>query len=111
MDMKTFQERTRETAVYQEVTKDARDRTMYCILGVNDEAGEVAGAYKKYMRGDYPQQEALNRVRKEAADTLWYLARLFDELDLDMGIEAEALLQRLAKRKVEGLVRGDGSDR
>jgi NTP pyrophosphatase (non-canonical NTP hydrolase) len=108
MDMKTFQEQTRKTAVYREST---RDSIIYCILGVNDEAGEIAGAYKKYMRGDYRQQEAIIRVRKEAADTLWYLARLFDDLGLDMGMEAEALLQRLAKRKEEGTLRGDGSDR
>jgi len=48
MDLDTYQERTRETAVYPE-----QSAVEYLALGLNDEAGEVAGAFKKYLRGDY----------------------------------------------------------
>lgn len=109
--MREFQEKTRLMAVYHDSVIEGTDRIEYCILGINDEAGEVAGALKKYMRGDYGEEEMVRRVRKEAGDVLWYVARLFDELKLDMDSEAWQLITHLLRRQEEGKLRGDGSDR
>lgn len=87
-------------------------------LGTVDEAGEVAGAVKKYFRGDYGplnSDEAIlelrRRVKNEAGDTLWYLAVLLDTLGLDMGDVAAHNAEKLARRREENKIRGDGSDR
>lgn len=109
--MNEFQEKTRLTAVYHDTVIEGVDRIMYCILGINDEAGEVAGALKKYMRGDYGEAEMARRVARETLDVLWYVARLLDELKLDMDSEAWNLISHLLRRQEEGKIRGDGSDR
>lgn len=120
--MKDFAERTRATAKYDE---GARDKVMYAddeelvellklnylTNGLASEAGEVAGVMKKYIRGDYDKDEMIRRLRKESADTLWYIGRIFDDLGLDMDLEAEMLLAHLLDRDNKGVIRGDGDER
>lgn len=120
--MKDFAERTRATAKYD---KGARDFVMfaddadlveymkldYLVHGLTSEAGEVAGAMKKYVRGDYDKDELVRRVRKETGDVLWYIGRIFDDLGLDMDLEAEILLAHLLDRDNKGVIHGDGDER
>lgn len=106
MELDEYQERTRETAVYP-----SQEATEYLALGLNDEAGEVAGAVKKYMRGDYDEEELRRRVSGEAGDVLWYWARLLDELDLTASDVMEKNVDKLFDRKERGKIRGDGDDR
>lgn len=106
MDLDTYQKRTRETAVYPE-----ENALEYLSLGLNDEAGEVAGAFKKYLRGDYDEEELQERVEGEAGDVLWYLVRLLDELDLDASDVMEKNADKLFDRKERGVIRGDGDTR
>ncbi len=101
-----YQENTRQTAVYP----DQRD-IEYLGLGMNDEAGEVAGAIKKYLRGDYGEDELRKRVKSEAGDVLWYWVRLLDELDIEAGeCMAENQLKVLSRMQ-ENKIRGDGEER
>src|SRR6056297_246079 len=106
MNLDRYQEKTRETAVYPK-----RDALEYLALGLNDEAGEVAGAYKKYLRGDYDEDELRERIEGEAGDVLWYWARLLDEMDLTASGVMDKNADKLFDRKDRGVIRGDGDNR
>lgn len=101
-----------------ETERDAEIQLARFSLGVADEAGEVAGAVKKYYRGDYGElgsdeaiQELRERVRGEAGDVFWYLALLLDLLDLRMSEVAEYNNKKLLERRQAGTIKGDGEDR
>ena len=106
MNLDRYQEKTRETAVYPK-----RDALEYLALGLNDEAGEVAGAYKKSLRGDYDEDELRERIEGEAGDVLWYWARLLDEMDLTASDVMDKNADKLFDRKDRGVIRGDGDNR
>jgi len=69
------------------------DNQKYLSYGLISEIGEVAGAYKKFIRGDYDESELNNRIISEIGDVLWYFTvklgkdagenstSVFDELD------------------------------
>lgn len=87
-------------------------------FGVPDEAGEVAGAVKKYLRGDFGElqsHEALVRLRErvvnEAGDVLWYLAVLCRQLDIDLSHVAWKNRLKLRDRKKRDKIKGDGDKR
>lgn len=106
MDIDRYQELTRETAVYPE-----KDATIYTSLGLNDESGEVAGAVKKHIRGDYDEEELQRRVESEAGDVLWYWVRLLDEMDLTASEVMEKNAEKVFDRKERDKIRGDGEKR
>lgn len=106
MDLDEYQERTQETAVYP-----SKEAINYLGLGLNDESGEVAGAIKKYMRGDYDEDELRERVEGEAGDVLWYWVRLLDEMDIDASDAMEKNANKVLDRKERGVIRGDGDER
>jgi MazG nucleotide pyrophosphohydrolase domain. len=108
MDIDEYQEMTRETAVYP---SDGDTDINYIALGLNDESGEVAGAMKKYLRGDFGEEEMKSRVRGEAGDVLWYWARLLDELDIEASEIIEENSDKVQGRKQRGTIRGDGHER
>lgn len=106
MDIDEYQKRTQKTAVYP-----SQDDILYLTLGLNDESGEVAGAVKKNIRGDYDEDELKERVKGEAGDVLWYWVRLLDELDLDASEVMEENADKVFDRKDRGVIRGDGDKR
>lgn len=106
MDLDEYQERTQETAVYP-----PQEAIEYLTLGLNDESGEVAGAVKKYMRGDYGEEELRSRVKSEAGDVLWYWVRLLDELDIDASDAMEKNADKVFDRLERDKIRGDGEER
>ena len=106
MRLNEYQDCTEETAVYP-----SEHALSYLSLGLNDESGEVAGAVKKYMRGDYGESELRSRVKGEAGDVLWYWARLLDELDLDAEDVMHSNRDKLLDRADRDQIRGDGDNR
>jgi NTP pyrophosphatase (non-canonical NTP hydrolase) len=49
----------------------------YCVIALNEEAGEVAGWYKKYvLRGNPTGKLSKADLKGELGDTLFYLTRL-----------------------------------
>lgn len=106
MDLDEYQKRTRETAVYP-----SEQGVEYTSLGLNDESGEVAGAIKKYIRGDYDEEELRSRIEGEAGDVLWYWVRLLDELDMSASEVMEANADKVFDRKDRGVIKGDGDKR
>lgn len=83
----------------------------YMVLGLANEAGEVAGAMKKYIRQDYAFTELQNRMVGELGDVLWYLSMVAERLGIPFSEIASHNLEKLAKRDAAGTIRGDGDNR
>lgn len=101
-----YQEATRHTAIYP---KD--DGVCYTILGLSNEAGEVAGKYKKFIRDQSKWDDVKEMLIDELGDVLWYAARLADELDFDLSEVMERNLAKLKGRQARGTLGGSGDKR
>lgn len=101
-----YQEHSKATAIYPKHC--AID---YCIHGLTNEAGEVAGVWKKYLRGDYGIVDATDKARKEIGDVLWYVSQLAREFNLSLGDIAQDNLDKLADRQQRGVIAGSGDNR
>jgi NTP pyrophosphatase (non-canonical NTP hydrolase) len=101
-----YQVQARKTAQYPE-----SQALSYTILGLTNEAGEVAGKFKKYLRGDYGYMEMRNMVIAELGDVLWYVAMVAHAVDFDLQDIAQANLDKLSDRSARGKIKGDGDER
>lgn len=99
-----YRDFTRTTAQYpKEVALD------YLIHGLTSEAGEVAGKFKKTLRGDKAfDKEAL---LSELGDVFWYAFRIADELDVDVEAVLAQNIYKLSDRKERDVIKGDGDTR
>lgn len=106
MTLNEYQGATAETAIYP------KDMNLeYCVAGVCSEAGEVAGKWKKYIRGDTNFHQMRTNMRSELGDVLWYVARLADELDIGLDDIASENILKLLDRKDRDKLTGDGDSR
>ncbi len=111
MDLDTYQEKAKETAIYP-----PEQGTSYCALGLCNEAGEVAGKLKKSMRDGHTWSEAerkehRTKVADELGDTLWYLAMLASELGFSLDSIAQRNLNKLHDRAERNVIGGSGDSR
>lgn len=114
LDFSAYQDQAITTAIYPGTGEDLG--LAYVALGLSNEAGEVAGKVKKLIRDgfvDSPEDRAqrLQGIRDELGDTLWYLAVLAAELDVDLGAIAQGNLSKLADRAARGVLGGSGDAR
>lgn len=127
LTFREYQDHTGDTAVYPnrkammkigEGRPDATsfERAMialeYVGLGLG-EAGEIQNQLKKILRDDgwSLKPERIEAIKKELGDLLWYMSELTNLLGLDLGQIAQENLDKLAKRKAEGKISGDGDNR
>lgn len=104
MTFDEYQRRAFETAIYPDGFE-----IIYPAMGVSNEAGEVLGKVKKWIRdGGEIDEEALG---KEIGDVLWYLAVLARDLDLELSDIAQGNLDKLKSRSERGVLGGSGDDR
>ncbi len=80
-------------------------------LGLTEEAGEVAGKVKKYLRGDFSLEELKKHIKKESGDAQWYLSELNSIFGNKLSDIAQQNLDKLADRRKRGKIHGDGDDR
>jgi NTP pyrophosphatase (non-canonical NTP hydrolase) len=110
MELNEYQKKALTTAAYPEKYK-----TIYPALGLGNEAGEVMGKIKKYLRGDDGQgemsTERKDAIKGELGDVLWYLSLLASDLGLSMEDVAKTNLDKLQSRKERGAIMGDGDKR
>lgn len=115
MDFNQYQEFTRETAVYPKEWKFE-----YLGFGLGSEVGEIQGKLKKIIRDDTKAWMAYTDggfakykedLSKEIGDVLWYIARLVDELDIELSDIAEQNIEKLFSRKERGVLGGSGDNR
>tara|TARA_B100000073_G_scaffold299885_1_gene265983 strand:- start:14554 stop:14880 length:327 start_codon:yes stop_codon:yes gene_type:complete len=108
MDFTTYQQKSRETAIYKNELK-----VLYPALGLAGEAGEVCEKIKKIYRdkdGDMSSNDRL-AIRKELGDVLWYISQLACDIDVTLASVATANLEKLRVRKENGTLQGSGDDR
>jgi len=108
MDFTTYQQKSRETAIYKNELK-----VLYPALGLAGEAGEVCEKIKKIYRdkdGDMSSDDRL-AIRKELGDVLWYISQLACDIDVTLASVATANLEKLRVRKENGTLHGSGDDR
>lgn len=101
MDFNEYQEQASET--------DLNNPLNYYYLGLAEEAGEVAGLRKRFLRDegniDYM------KITKELGDVLWYLAMIARKYNIDLNDIALTNIEKLRDRKERGVIKGKGDDR
>jgi NTP pyrophosphatase (non-canonical NTP hydrolase) len=109
MDFNEYQQKSRRTAKYPAIGHPV----IYPILGLTNEAGEVAGKIKKVFRdkGGEINDETRAALQSELGDVLWYLAQICTELGLSLDEVAEHNLSKLLDRLERGRIHGEGDNR
>lgn len=104
-----YQKAAARTAVYPHQGANI----MYPVLGLVNEAGEVAGKLKKVLRdrGGCLDAERRADILMELGDVLWYAAAICTELGVSLESVAQSNLDKLASRAARGVLRGDGDAR
>lgn len=83
--------------------------TLYAVLGLAEEAGEVSGLFSKARR-----KQALvdqTSLKKELGDVLWMVSAIADDFGLSLSEIAEFNIHKLADRQERGVLVGEGSHR
>lgn len=109
MNFKDYQHKSRKTAKYPSIGHPV----IYPVLGLVNEAGEVAGKIKKVFRDKDGQinEETRAALKAELGDVLWYLAQVCTELELSLDEVAEYNVEKLYSRLERGKIQGDGDNR
>jgi NTP pyrophosphatase (non-canonical NTP hydrolase) len=109
MNFREYQTQSRKTAKYPPIGH----AVIYPILGLSNEAGEVAGKIKKIFRDKSGEITATDReaLKGELGDVLWYLAQVCTELEISLDEVAEYNLEKLFSRLERGKIGGDGDNR
>jgi NTP pyrophosphatase (non-canonical NTP hydrolase) len=93
------------------------------VMGLTEEAGEVAGVMKRYHRGDekygeriddhfkYLSDYAAEKLIDELGDVLWYITMIAEQLDSCLSEVAERNLMKLKDRKDRDVIKGSGDNR
>ena len=110
MELNEAQEQCLKTNTYKTNT----ELMVCCILGVNSEAGEVAGKLDKWMRKNHNlniSPEFKKEMALELFDVMWFvsgaaksLGYTFEEL-MQMGLEK--LADRAKRNQIQSLEGGD----
>jgi len=81
------------------------------VLGLLEEAGEVAGVFKRLMRGDFSPDMAATKLHKELGDIMWYLSQVAYDNGWKLSEVAKANIDKLTSREIRGQILGTGDDR
>lgn len=84
---------------------------VYAVLGLVEEAGEVAGKFAKWRRDDTSASELKKNVIKELGDVLWMVAAIASDLNVSLSTIAEQNVMKLEQRLMAGTIGGSGDDR
>ncbi len=96
-DQWTRAERTDTIGMYQGAKQD------YDILCLSSEAGEVADARKRFIRGDYKVAGTYREdILLELGDVLHYVARIADDHGFTLQEVVDANVEKLTNRKKYG---------
>lgn len=91
------------------VYPDQGNNLSYTVLGLNEEAGEVAGKLKKAIR-DSKDLDKLAMLA-ELGDVLWYVNACANEIGFTIEHVANFNLSKLQDRAARGTLHGEGDNR
>lgn len=85
----------------------------YLAMGLAGESGEVADKVKKLYRdhNGILSTDLIESISSEIADSLWYCARLLDELGVPLEEAMHNNLAKLQSRVARGTLHGNGDKR
>ena len=106
LSVEEYQQWTPHTMVVSWVAREP-----YLLVGLAAEAGEIAGHYAKYKRGDFDQEELLRRLRPEVGDMMYFLSEICNLYDWDLRKIMHENRIKLLNRLSRNQIRGDGDDR
>ncbi len=84
---------------------------IYAVLGLAEEAGEVAGKMAKARRDGAEPEVLRNMMQKELGDVLWMCAAIAQDFGLSLSYVAEQNLEKLNSRLARGTISGSGDNR
>jgi NTP pyrophosphatase (non-canonical NTP hydrolase) len=94
----------------------------YAVLGLTEEAGEVAGKVAKYIR-DVPKNpdgtpvdpqhlcDLQQNLKKELGDVLWMISAIASDTGLTLQDIAQHNIDKLTDRANRGVIKGSGDNR
>jgi NTP pyrophosphatase (non-canonical NTP hydrolase) len=104
MNLNEYQQKAKEFRV---PTAPPEER----VMGLLEEAGEVAAVFKRLLRGDYGPDIAATKLAKELGDILWYVSQIAEDNDWPLEDIATTNIEKLESRKTRNLIMGSGSER
>ncbi len=109
-DFAEYQYRAHVTSLNADVNGN---RLVYPVLGLANEAGEVAGKVKKLFRdkGGILDDADRQALTAELGDVLWYLAEICTQCDISLADVAGENLIKLFDRVQRGAIQGSGDNR
>ena len=81
------------------------------VMGLLEEAGEVAGVFKRLLRGDYSPDVATTKLHKELGDILWYLSQIAFDNGFKLSDIAATNIDKLESRLIRHQIMGSGDNR
>lgn len=108
MTLSEYQKWTNKVAQYPDEAK-----YYYTVLGLANEAGEVAGVVKKMFRDSNSEltEEIQQKVKKELGDVLWYAAQTAEAFELDLQDVILTNVEKLEDRLKRDVIKGSGDNR
>ena len=94
-------------AVFRKPTADLQ----YAVLGLAEEAGEVAGKFAKARRDGWAEDELVVHAVKELGDVLFMVAAVCTSLNVNLADVAQQNIDKLNSRLARGTIGGMGDDR
>lgn len=130
MEFKEYQKLTNTTAIYKtgvenyvkslEIPNEEKAKELYTflcavysILGLANEAGEVAGKLKKIIRDKDCKIGFFDRndIAEEIGDTFWYQGQTMETLGILGDKVLESNIEKLQSRQERGVLKGSGDSR
>ena len=113
MNLSEYQKRVEDTWISNE------NDFIRIVCGLSGELGEICEKLKKYFRKDnYAEKEkktswfAVGLILKgEIGDLMYYIAKLCNEFGLDLEEILQENINKLARRKEDGTLKGSGDNR
>ena len=89
---------------------------LYPVLGLAEEAGEVAGKVAKHLRAKGKlnwdsDPELTKSISKELGDVLWMVAEIATVYGLELEDVMNENIAKLTDRRTRGVINGSGDNR
>lgn len=103
----------KEIKGYEEELKFEDSGLEYPVMGLTEEAGEVAGKFAKIIRNKKGiiTQEDRYEIIKELGDVLWMVSEIAKRLDCSLQHVAHVNIVKLTSRLKRGKINGSGDNR
>lgn len=86
---------------------------VYPVMGLTEEAGEVAGKFAKAIRDNdgVIDDERKEAIIKELGDVCWFVAELCTLMNVSMERVMQGNIDKLTSRRERNVIHGSGDDR